>query len=127
MTNEAPNPPTLRAGYATLSESFGDNVYIKRRVRKNGEEVECVCCGRWCPVRQDSYFCSNPKCGSSMRIADHNEKSSWAGVSTYDVLAEGTQSYFLPRPWNPFGIWIPHNELGHLFDKYLKEKESIHG
>jgi hypothetical protein len=117
----------LPAGADTLAQTFGDEVYIRRRGTGGLTEVECPCCGHWARA----LFDETPRgrrilvaCGGCARFHVSFLGSSWAGVQTSEILHLNKDRYFLPREWNANGNWVTHKDLTSLFEQWNQEKSS---
>lgn len=104
----------LRAGYDSLAEIFGEEIYISCDIKKG--QWQSPISGGWadCPG-VDELTCrwvpfENPR---------------WVVVRTEDLLKLPVKRYFLPREWNPTQPWIDKALLTELYDLYEKEKENV--
>ena len=116
------DPPRglLRAGHDTVAASFGDNVYMS--VSDLGR-FECPGCGRWSPVMTHvSAACDGTAC--RLKIFGNTHGTAWFSTSTELLLSRGLTRYYLPRPWNPSGGWISHEDLRTMFEAFKKEREQ---
>lgn len=105
------------AGYDTLAQSFGDDLYA--RVRAG--EVECPGCGAWNKIDAEFIFKCKRKCNIQVPVR-FVEK--WALFKTAQLLLLGLPRYFFPRSWNKYGGWITHAALRGLYEQWKKEKRS---
>lgn len=144
---------TVRAGYDTLADAFGDEVYCRTRgwhkvesTYKDkeqhywGGELESIFDGRWkkchviggkgfehtVSVPDDLYIA--PTC-ALVTVMYTKVSDSWAAVSVPSLLEVGARRkhgrYFLPQAWNESGPWILHEELKKKYDEYVKEKNDV--
>ena len=110
-----PKSSGLRAGYATLAESFGDVVYLRMQSTK----IESPQTGRWITF---------------------DELESWLGLHTVTIicigdgiaevkvsslLATGAERFYLPREWNTYGNWITKAQLDEMYRHFVKEREEL--
>lgn len=113
----ARKPPIFMAGYDTLADSFGDQVYCKRNI---SGEVECPFCGRWC----DGHFVIH--CARCISTIPAVFTAHWALVEVSDLLMVDRPRYYLPRTWNTQGLWVSHEKLQQMYEQWLSKKEKIH-
>jgi hypothetical protein len=109
----------VRAGYDTLADAFGDDVYI-RRVE---DKVECPCCGRWAAATTTSLLCSCMQV-TSLPLSQCLDR--WAVAPLEHLLIQRRERYYLPRAWNTSGPWISHKDLTQKLLDYRNEKENAH-
>ena len=134
MTFELPSSPRiakpdkaievlpLRVGYDTLSDAFGETIYVRAR----NETVECPVCGLWLPVKNGEILCDR-RCPSIYlpQAIPVTVSSLWAGVSVEKLLSLPVDRFFLPRPWNgPGDVWISRSELHNKYTAYKAEKAT---
>lgn len=114
----------LDAGLTTLSQYFGDLVYLRARKQASClPQVECVGCGRWADVTADEAAVACPRCLISVPVV-FTPGSPWAGVKVTSLIAIDIKRFFIPRRWNTQGNWITRGALTDLYNKYNKEKVS---
>jgi hypothetical protein len=119
-------PPPVRIGYDTLSDAFGEFVYLRTR----RASVECPGCGHWSEATIDkdgkSSFVCQKKCkslGLSLRFVVDIYRL-WASVGVEELLSTPLEKFFLPRPWNDGRSWITREELVQKYEAYKAEKEE---
>lgn len=121
-----PNP--LPAGYDTLAEAFGDDVYCRVKV---GGPTECPLCGRWGrwikAGSRDCFACDD--CGVGFEgVGIPTPLGGWFKVPIAQLFncaeALGADRFFLPRAWNKDGPWISRADLQKKYDEFTKEKEE---
>lgn len=106
-----PNP--LPTGHDTLADSFGDEVYIRRRHLVSDEVAlyESPITGRWVPAGEIGVW--------TVGVND-----AWGKVSVRNLLeSTETAHFFLPRAWNKDGPWISAEDLRTKYDEFVKERE----
>ncbi len=109
----------LRAGYDTLADAFGDNVYV--RYRDDGC-VECPCCGRWhARIEGEDLIC---RC--HITVTPAKLCGSWVELPTFDLVygAPGVARFYLPRAWNISGPWITREALAEKYRTFIKETSN---
>lgn len=109
----------IRAGYDTLADAFGDNVYV--RYRDDGC-VECPCCGRWhARIEGEDLVC---RCHPTITPA--KLCGSWVELPTFDLVfgVPGVARFYLPRAWNISGPWISREALSEKYGKFIKESSN---
>ena len=117
--------PLLRVGYDSMSDSFGDYVYIRRRSTR----VESPFTGRWEEVHW-SYIGLPilPGFGLMFEIEEVNDR--WMRIKTPNLLIlpadmpEESANYFIPRAWNVSGPWINHEDLNKKYDEFQQERDE---
>lgn len=120
--------PVVRAGTATLVDSFGEYVYI--RCKPDGKSVLCECpfCGRWKFRAFPLGYCWH--CGYGVVVTRHSD--SWMAVAVDSLLLVATHPlsfidapdrFFLPRAWNG-GPWISRKDLRLKLDSFRKERDQ---
>ena len=116
----------IRACVDTLSDAFGEVVYIKFRAGS----VECPGCGHWarviwshvgshrfvCQKRCEANNVSRPVACDIHRL--------WAGVLVEELLTLPLDKFYLPRPWNDGRSWISKADLAARYEAYKAEKEE---
>lgn len=125
-----PNP--LPAGYDTLADAFGDDVYC--RVRRGGS-TECPLCGRWGKwtkidvggMYADRLICDG--CEVEFKgVGIPTSQGGWFKVPIVQLFscaeALGVDRFFLPRAWNKDGPWISAEALRTKYDEFVKEREQ---
>lgn len=125
-----PNP--LPAGYDTLAEAFGDDVYCRMQ---RGGPTECPLCGRWGKWTKidvegkhvDRLVCDD--CGVEFKgVGIPTSQGGWFKIPVVQLFncaeALGVDRFFLPRSWNKDGPWISHADLQKKYDEFMKEKEE---
>lgn len=103
-------PPVLPAGVDALAETFGDDVYFRRRDGRYESPVS----GRW----------EGPGvAGLGRHVLWQSED--WVRCPV-QILLERThvERFYLPRAWNKPGPWISREDLEKRYDVYLKEKKT---
>jgi hypothetical protein len=103
-------PHPIPAGHDTLAESFGEELYI----RKRGDLYECPIYGRWVPAGQIGVW--------TVGVNDR-----WASVSVENLLHSvdpPATRFFFPRAWNKDGPWISREDLQRKYDEFIKEREQ---
>lgn len=121
---------SVRAGFDTLADAFGDLVYARVRDRKGTPHVECPCCGLWqfymkATASIWSVICANPKCGAfdqPLPMVVANQK--WAGFPTPTLLQTKSTRFYFPRAWNDGRPWVSREDLSKKYDEYVSEKEK---
>jgi hypothetical protein len=109
----------IRAGYDTLADAFGDNVYVHHR---DDGCVECPCCGRWhARIEDETLVC---RCNGSITSA--KLCGSWVELPTFDLVfgVPGVARFYLPRAWNNSGPWISREALSAKYVKFIKETSN---
>jgi hypothetical protein len=122
----------LPAGYDTLAEAFGDEVYCRM---KRGGATECPFCGRW-----GAWARTTVKGFNSDRVDCEHCKVTFYGqgiptsrggwfkipvVQLFNCARDlGADRFFLPRAWNKDGPWISRADLQKKYDEFMKEKEE---
>lgn len=101
--------PIIRAGYDTVAEAFGDEVYCRMR----GGLVECPGCGLWSSARQP--FECKKRCGLGTTKLEVRYTAEWAVFKVGDLLALSYSRYYLPRGWNPSASWISWKALKKMY------------
>lgn len=104
-------PSGIDAGYATLGQVLGDDVYFRRRADK----VEHPVTGRWVTLEVLQQILPEAKVAST----------EWVKVPTAELLRLATPRFYLPRAWNVEGRWILHETLRRLFNQYKEEKSNV--
>jgi hypothetical protein len=118
-----PNP--LPAGYDTLAEAFGDDVYCRM---KRGGATECPFCGRWGRWQMDAgLHCK--ECGVLiLGMGIVTAMGGWFKIRVPYLLEfadfKDKPKLFIPRAWNENGPWISVEDLRQRYDEYTKEKEQ---
>lgn len=123
----APVPVSIRAGFDTLADSFGDEVYVKHR---NGR-IECPGCGIWLELVSEmlepgSFFnCRNPRCAfHTGTLYGVKLTERWAAIAVSDLIYSKSKRFYLPRAWNDGRPWISMDDLSRKYLEYKKEKEQ---
>ena len=122
----------LRAGYDTLADAFGDELYLKV---KDGK-IECPFCGRWrtahltrvpsATLGEETIYAFRCEDSFAFNLVAEVRGDKWAATDTEVLLRLYRRDrYFLPRAWNTQGQWITHEALTQKYEQYVKEKESI--
>jgi hypothetical protein len=107
----------VRAGYDTLADSFGDNVYVRHRA--DDGKIECPCCGRWMAELDAT---ETLRCRCTGRIVPAKICGSWVEICTVDLTEHpNVQRFYLPRAWNISGPWIKKDDLTKKLATYLQE------
>lgn len=114
----APAPSTLRVGFDTLADSFGDELYARLDVEK--ARVECPCCGIWNPFVGE-FVCRNPKCAKQLEL---EVTGKWAAFSTSTLLSTQSPRFYFPRAWNGYQPWVTWEALNEKYNQFQKEKTS---
>lgn len=116
------NGPVLRAGYDTLADSFGDDVYVRRR---DDDLVECPCCGRWhCRLTELDEFRIELSCPCEFRHhGGGSVTGSWVSIPTQDLIDHKVERFFLPRAWNYAGPWIARDLLRRMYERFVRERD----
>ena len=118
-----PNP--LPAGYDTLAEAFGDELYCRM---KRGGAAECPLCGRWGISAGWAWGRGRLHCEEcDVYIAGSlipTPAGGWFIVPTIQLLSLEVSRFFLPRAWNKDGPWISREDLQKKYDEFMKEKEE---
>jgi hypothetical protein len=123
----------IRAGQATLADSFGDQLFFRVRAH----ELECPGCGFWGmfispgllkdperagTVVKTAFVC--PKKCKARVIVTCDEK--WGYVDTKYLLDQTTlQAFFFPRGWNEGHPWVSRESLQQKYDEYKTAKEQL--
>lgn len=125
---------SVRAGFDTLADAFGDSVYSRARARTDGFlYVECPCCGIWTPIHAagpsaktlDNSHCMNTRCRVFDKpLALNSQGEKWVGYTTTTLLATASPRFYLPRAWNDGRSWITWEALNQKYNEYEKEKEA---
>ncbi len=132
-TKDAP----VAAGYDTLAEAFGEDVYLKMA---NGR-VEDPETGKWLTLGYGDKFGwrirredNKPETWIKIDVVDEAPDGTgfaervafarWAKVRVEDLLEQGFERYYLPRTWNEEGSWITHDNLKARLEKYMAEREK---
>jgi hypothetical protein len=130
MTFEAASVPkkevdrqaTLIVAQDALAETFGDLVYIRRRVIPTCVQVECPFCSSWAESSHRGMDCGN--CGSKVDL--HDSSFDWSGVKVVDLLENGAVSLYLPRHWNRSeDKWISREALDEKYEGFKKERDNV--
>lgn len=106
-------PQPIPAGYDTIAESFGDDVYIRRRHLSSDEVAlyESPLTGRWVPAGEIGTW----------TVGVNNR---WGRVMVKNLLSTDEPRFFLPRAWNKDGPWISREALQEKYDEFCKEREE---
>jgi hypothetical protein len=116
------DPPPLRVGYDTLSDAFGESVYVRTR----STSIECPGCGLWGEVEVGragrGVFTCHRRC-DGLQVTISLTKL-WAAVEVDVLLATGLKRFFLPRLWNEHRPWITREDLETKNTAYRAEKEK---
>lgn len=122
VEEQTPIVTTVRAGFDTLANAFGDTVYSKL---KDGK-VECPGCGLWSSHGGDHLACRNNKCSLYMRAISLEPRRRWAGLRTKELILLGHCSrFYLPRAWNDGRSWVTREELEQKYNDFQKEKTHV--
>lgn len=119
----------LAGGYATIAESFGDDVYC----RVSGNLIECPVCGRWASSKLTDDGEAAMRCDSCLfedifSITVTPEQT-WAVIGVESLLQNektGRVRFFIPRLWNKGGPWIKYEKLKQKYETFCKERNDAH-
>jgi hypothetical protein len=116
-------PEPLRAGYDTLADAFGEDVYIRTRLKPDGDGsvllLESPFHGRWSmPYSTDGTLFLDIK--RLVPIELTGAETRWATVRVEHLLRHTTPRFWLPRAWNP-GSWIFRADLETRLKKFRSE------
>jgi hypothetical protein len=125
-------PQPIPAGYDTLADAFGNEVYC--RVKRGGA-TECPLCGRWGQWTKidihgghiDRFVCDD--CAVEFKgIGVVTSDGGWFKIPVSQLLScavvFGVRRFFLPRAWNKPGPWISLEDLRKKYETFTKEKEQ---
>ncbi len=117
-----PQATTVRAGHATLADTFGDVLYLNFR---NGR-VEDPVTGRWRPWPDVMAELGLTVLETIVTDASTSGQYSggWITVRTSELLKNNVLGFYLPRAWNEDGPWIKYEALAEEYNQYLKERAS---
>lgn len=120
-------PPSqgLRHGSDTLADALGELVYLRRKPRGTGMEIEDPATGRWRALTDNAegyIFCGRLRLAT---VVGGDNGTRWATARTETLLALELERYYLPRKWNPLGGWISHGLLATMYETYRKEKSDV--
>ena len=120
-----PIEPSLRVGFDTLADAFGEELYASYDSTRN--KAECPCCGIWGSIieKEKSFLlCINPSCTVYHQAVPTTLTPRWAAFSTEHLLRIASKRYFFPRAWNDSGLWVSFEDLTTKYEQFKKEKES---
>jgi hypothetical protein len=111
-------PASLRVGFDTLADAFGDELYS--RLDSLASRVECPCCGIWNAFIEE-FVCKNPKCQQRLKP---QVSGRWAAFSTAALLATSSPRFYFPRAWNGYKPWVSREDLIAKYEQFQQEKKS---
>lgn len=113
-----PPPSPVLTGVEAQAEEFGEHVFV--RVRRS--QLECPGCGFWSPLPEEGTLF---RCRKACRIElSTSVLDRWATIAVEQLLASKAPSFFLPRMWNPSGLWISHSALQAKHATYRTSMET---
>lgn len=136
VIKESPPPPEeplenavlpLEAGYDSLANCFGHQVFAKARKAEGTDQIEAECpaCGDWAILKFSTEGVHCPcECGITSRVDLVPEDPSWAGFKVTDLLLTGCERFFLPRRWNNYKNWISSKDLQSRYSEFVKEMDK---
>jgi hypothetical protein len=104
----------LRHGHDTIADSFGEEIYLRRRPRV----VEDPSSGRWVPLLETD---GRLQC-RTLPLLNVVGDGRWVTARLLDILGLQRPRYYIPRGWNESRGWIAHDSLVTMYEHYLKEK-----
>lgn len=121
-TATAPASSSLRVGHDTLAAAFGDRVYLRSKNSMLGTCVEHPATGRWVDLDALGEWSSIL---DTATFVYQPGGFGWVVVSVTSLLATNSDKFYLPREWNPHGIWISKDQLRAMHEQFIKEKSDV--